>query len=103
MSVGEKTFTVFVPSLGASIKVFLQEHEDCFNTNAYTDDHGKRHIVIHPKTNVVPGMQTEGGTDEPPSWKSLDIGVFTKLEVSCTCKDRPPIDVRVKVVGPWKE
>lgn len=102
LSVGEKTFTVFVPSLGASIKVFLQEHEDCFNTNAYTDDNGKRHIVIQPKTNVVPGMQLEDGTHEH-SWKALDIKVFTKLEVSCTCKPRPPIDVRVKVVGPWKE
>jgi len=27
----------------------------------------------------------------------------TKLDVACTCKARPPIDVRVKVVGPWKE
>lgn len=102
LSVGEKTFTVFVPSLGTSIKVFLQEHEDCFNTNAYTDDNGKRHIVIQPKSNVVPGMQLEDATGEP-SWKSLDIKVFTKLEVTCTCKPRPPIDVRVKVVGPWKE
>jgi DIS3-like exonuclease 2 len=101
LSVGEKTFTVFVPKLGASIKVFLQEHEDCFNTNAYTDDDGKRHIVINPKTDLIPGMQPGDGTE--PTWKSLDIRVFTKLEVSCTCKARPPIDVRVKVVGPWKE
>jgi len=102
LSVGEKTFTVFVPKLGASIKVFLQEHEDCFETNAYTDDGGKRHIVISPKTDAVPGMQ-QSDDDTGPSWKSLNIGVFTKLEVACTCKARPPIDVRVKVVGPWKE
>ena len=102
MSVGEKTFTVFVPKLGASIKVFLQEHEDCFETNAYTDDGGKRHIVISPKTDAVPGIQ-QSDDDTGPSWKSLSIGVFTKLDVACTCKARPPIDVRVKVVGPWKE
>ena len=102
LSVGEKTFTVFVPKLGASIKVFLQEHDDCFNYNSFTDDGGKRHIVISPKTDAVPGMQqSESDTDH--SWKSLDIGVFTKLEVACTCKARPPIDVRVKVVGPWEK
>jgi DIS3-like exonuclease 2 len=105
LSVGEKTFTVFVPKLGASIKVFLQEHEDCFDTNAYTDDDGKRHIIINPKTDAIPGMQSDMKSDNGswPALKSLDIRVFTKLEVSCTCKDRPPIDVRVKVVGPWKE
>lgn len=101
LSVGEKTFTVFVPSLGASFKVFLQEHEDCFNTNSYSDDNGKRHIVINPKAVLIPGMQSEDFTE--PFWKSLDIKVFTKLEVSCTCKTRPPIDVSVKVVGPWKD
>lgn len=102
LSVGEKTFTVFVPKLGASIKVFLQEHEDCFNANAFTDDGGKRHIVISPKQDSIPGMSQSDG-DKDPLWKSLDIGIFTKLEVTCTCKARPPIDVRVKVVGPWKE
>jgi len=102
LSVGEKTFTVFVPKLGASIKVFLQEHEDCFNTNAFTDESGKRHIVISPKLDSIPGMP-QSDDDTGPSWKSLDIGIFTKLEVACTCKARPPIDVRVKVVGPWKE
>ena len=61
-----------------------------------------RHIVISPKTDLVPGMQPSED-DKGHSWKSLDIGVFTKLEVACTCKARPPIDVRVKVVGPWKE
>ena len=101
LGVGEKTFTVFVPKLGASIKVFLQEHDDCFNSNAYTDDYGKRHIVVSPKSDIVPGMQCD--ESEMPLWKSLDIKVFTKLEVSCTCKARPPIDVRVKVVGPWNE
>jgi len=102
LSVGEKTFTVFVPKLGASIKVFLQEHEDCFNANAFTDDGGKRHIVISPKQDLIPGM-SQSDDDKGPSWKSLDIGIFTKLEVACTCKARPPIDVRVKVVGPWIE
>lgn len=93
---------MFVPSLGLSTRVFLQEHEDEFIMNAFEDSNGKRKIIIQPKTNVVPGMEV---TEEESarSWKSLDIRVFTKLEVSCTCKMQPPIDVRVKVVGPWSE
>lgn len=104
LGVGEKTFTVFVPSLGLSTRVFLQEHEDEFDMNAFEDDDGRRRIVIHPKTNDVPGMQQPGNgeSNTGDSWKSLDVRVFTKLEVACTCKMQPPIDVRVKVVGPWK-
>jgi len=106
LGVGEKTFTVFVPSLGMSTRVFLQEHEDEFNINAFEDEEhgGKRRIVISPKTDVVPGMEEEkSGSDRIPSWKSLNICVFTKLEVTCACKMQPPIDVRVKMVGPWTE
>ncbi|KAL7469506.1 hypothetical protein ACHAXS_009760 [Conticribra weissflogii] len=109
LSVGEKTFTVFVPSLGMSTRVFLEEHEDVFDMNAFEDSNGKRKIVIRPKTNVVPWMQCGDGDDGDESlassspWKCLEIGVFTKLEVSCFCKAQPPIDVKVKVVGPWKE
>ncbi|EED93236.1 ribonuclease, partial [Thalassiosira pseudonana CCMP1335] len=33
LGIGEKTFTVFVPSLGMSTRVFLQEHEDVFDMN----------------------------------------------------------------------
>ena len=102
LSVGEKTFTVFVPSLGLSTRVFLDEHKDEFTSNAFEDSNGRRKIVIQPKTNSVPGMEMEAtGEEDACSWKSLDISVFTKLEVSCTCKMQPPIDVRVKVVAPW--
>lgn len=102
LGVGVKSCTVFVPSLGMSTKVFLQEHEDEFVINAFEDENhgGKRRIVVSPKTDVVPGMHADtnrGG----PTWKSLDICVFAKLEVACTCRMQPPIDVRVKVIGPW--
>ncbi|KAL7550644.1 hypothetical protein ACHAWF_016364 [Thalassiosira exigua] len=103
LGVGEKTFTVFVPSLGMSTRVFLQEHEDEFNINAYVDAGGKRRIVISPKSNPMPGMEPVAGEATGTSWKSLDIRVFTKLDVACTCKMQPPIDVRVKVVGPWSK
>lgn len=105
LGVGEKTFTIFVPSLGMSTRVFLQEHEDEFNINAFEEEStGKRRIVINPKTDTIPGMQPTADDDSSaPEWKSLDIRVFTKLRVACTCKMQPPIDVRVKVVGPWTE
>jgi exoribonuclease R len=111
LSVGEKTFTVFVPSLGISTRVFLQEHEDEFTINAYKDSNDKRRIVIQPKTDVIPGMDPtavaavdeKGSSSIERGWKSLDIRVFTKLEVACSCKNQAPIDVRVKVVGPWAD
>ena len=103
LSVGEKTFTVFVPSLGLSTRVFLDEHKDEFTSNAFEDSKGKRKIIIQPKTNLVPGMEMEAtGEEDTCSWKSLDISVFTKLEVSCTCKMQPHLDIRVKVVAPWR-
>jgi len=104
LGVGEKTFTVFVPSLGLSTRVFLQEHENEFDMNSFEDDNGKRKIVIRPKTNIVPGMSHPNDRDGSGEamWKSLTVHVFAKLEVACTCKMQPPIDVRVKVVGPWK-
>ena len=101
LGVGEKTFTIFIPSLGMSTRVFLQEHEDIFNINAFVDSNGKRRIVVRPKTNVVPGMQLDDASVTSHSWATLEISVFAKLEVACTCKEQPPIDVRVMVVGPW--
>ncbi|KAL3773408.1 hypothetical protein ACHAW5_008175 [Stephanodiscus triporus] len=101
LGVGEKTFTVFVPSLGMSTRVFLQEHDDEFDSNAFVDSCGKRRIVIQPKTDVGADPSATDDRSRSRSWKSLEIGVFTKLEVACTCKMQSPIDVRVKVVGPW--
>ena len=100
LGIGEKTFTVFVPSLGLSTRVFLEEHVDIFDMNTVEDESGRRQLVIRPKSRVIPGMQrTEG--DDGPSWKALNITIFTKLTVSCVCKDRTPIDVKVMIVGPW--
>jgi DIS3-like exonuclease 2 len=114
LSVGEKTFTIFIPSLGLSTRVFLQEHDDEFTYNSYEEcPGGKRRIIMQPKTNIVVGGGGGGGgdncvvtKDESRSnnmWKSLDINIFAKLEVACTCKEQSPVDVRVKVVGPWMD
>ena len=101
LRVGEKMFTVFVPLLWMSTRVFLQEHEDKFDSNAFEDSSGKRRIAIQPKSSAVTNPSVSGNRSLSRSWKSLEIGVFTKLAVACTCKLQPPIDVRVKVFGPW--
>ena len=48
-------------------------------------------------------MVTKGESRSNNMWKSLDINIFAKLEVACTCKEQSPVDVRVKVVGPWMD
>ena len=101
LGVGEKTFTIFIPSLGLSTRVFLQEHDDEFTYNAYEESPGgKRRIIMQPKTNTVVGGGDDDGVVTTETWKSLEINVFTKLTVACTCKQQSPVDVRVKVVGP---
>ncbi|KAL3786259.1 hypothetical protein HJC23_005337 [Cyclotella cryptica] len=104
LGIGEKTFTVFVPSLGLSTRVFLDEHADIFDMNTFDDGGGRRKLVIRPKSNVVPGMEPkDGAKSQVHSWTCLNVGVFTKLNVGCFCKDKTPIDVKVMVVGPWVE
>ena len=103
MGIGEKTFTVFVPSLGFSTRVFLDEHVDSFDMNVTEDDGGRRKLMVRPKMNIIPGMQPSKEDEGQHSWKSMEISVFTKLAVACLCKERTPIDVKVMVVGPWVE
>jgi DIS3-like exonuclease 2 len=89
LSVGEKTFSVFVPELGCSVKLFLDEHKDMLTFESYSAKNGERRIRLQRKGS--------GG------WSSIDIKVFTKLSVTCLCKEKPPIDVRLKLEGPWTE
>ncbi|KAL7522669.1 hypothetical protein ACHAWX_007355 [Stephanocyclus meneghinianus] len=104
LGIGEKTFTIFVPSLGLSTRVFLEEHRDIFDMNTFEDCGGKRKLIIRPKSNLVPGMEAKDGENRRVhSWTSLNVSVFTKLNVACFCKEKTPIDVKVMVVGPWVE
>jgi DIS3-like exonuclease 2 len=94
LSVGEKTFTVFVPSLGASIMLFLDEHKEQLTFEPYTKGEDERRIRLVRK---AAASAANGNT----GWSSIDVKVFTKLSVSCHCKEKPPIDVKVKLEGPW--
>jgi len=83
VGVGEKTFTVFVPDLGLNESVFLDEHKHLKSEVKEK----KRWIILRKKK-------------EDDSWKELNIKLFTRLRVSCECRQRTPIDVKIKVVGP---
>ena len=95
LSVGEKTFSVFVPSLGASVMLFLDEHKEMLSFEPYRGRNDERRIRLVRKSS--------GGTSASTSlsWTTIDVKVFAKVSVSCFCKDKPPIDVRLKLEGPW--
>jgi len=83
-SIGIKTFTVFVPSLGLNTKIFLDDHADTYNVTV-----NEENIILYPKDDV-------GGS-------RLDINIFSKIAVSCSCKESAPIDVSLRIVGAWVE
>jgi DIS3-like exonuclease 2 len=89
VSIGEKAFTVFVPKLGITTMVFLDEHKDRYNASIQKNDKGQR------KMTLLPIKENTG--------KRVDIKLFTKIAVSCICKEKPPIDVSLRVVGNWIE
>jgi len=90
LSVGQKTFTVFVPSLGLSTIVFLDEHKDRYTfkslSSSGTGDRSNR-IIMEPKKK---------------SENKVTIDVFAKVSVKCICKETPPIDVKLMIEGPWR-
>mmetsp|Transcript_28620 Transcript_28620/g.52282 ORF Transcript_28620/g.52282 Transcript_28620/m.52282 type:complete len:1077 (-) Transcript_28620:756-3986(-) len=87
LSVGEKTFTVYVPELGVSTIVFLDEHKETFDSQSFCDN-DKRRILMTPK---------KSGNATP-----VEIRVFSKLAVSCYCKEAPPINVSIMVERMWR-
>ena len=87
VSIGEKAFTVFVPKLGVTTMVYLDEHKDRFNTNVQKNDNGQRRMIMIPINKDI--------------GQRVDIKLFTKIAVSCNCKVKPPIDVSLRVVGNW--
>jgi DIS3-like exonuclease 2 len=89
ISIGEKAFTVYVPSIGVSGMVYLDEHAESFETKVIKyENTGQRSMTLTPRSS--------GCTP-------ININIFTKLAISCHCKDDPPLDVKLKIVGPWEE
>ncbi|CAB9512608.1 DIS3-like exonuclease 2 [Seminavis robusta] len=87
LSLGNKAFTVFVPSLGVNAMVFLEEHKDWLEYENQGDDHDHR-IVL---TRKAPTREL---------WNRMYVKMFTKVLVSCLYKDKPRVDVKLQLEGP---
>jgi len=93
LSVGQKAFTVFVPSLGVSTMLFLEEHQDWIKFEA-TDENNIMGRRI--KLERIARHNNE-------RWKELLIRNFLKIRVTCLCQEKPPISVKLELEGPWSE
>ena len=94
VSIGEKAFTVFVPKLGVTTLVYLDEHKDQYEANVQKNDKGQRRMTLIP-------VDRRGGDDRRCRRERMDINLFKKIAVSCLCKETPPIDVSLRIAGHW--
>ena len=92
LSVGDTTFTIYVPSIGVSAKLFLDEHKDMVTFEPYVIKTGK---VGGEKRLRLTCIGKHG------KWSQIDIKMFCKLSVNVLCKEKPPIDVKLMLEGPW--
>jgi len=86
-SMGKETFTVLVPSIGVTQKVNIPR------------DHPRvkfTHIEAEKRTRLVP---LEGHVCD---WTEMDVVMFGKIIVSCHCTEAGPIDVLLRIVGPYR-
>jgi len=90
LSVGQKTFTVFVPELGISSLLYLDEHKDWIKFEPYEHLGKERRIKLE---------RVAKHHDE--SWNQLVIKNFARVRVTCKCQDKPPINVKLAFEGPW--
>ncbi|GKY90395.1 hypothetical protein MPSEU_000013500 [Mayamaea pseudoterrestris] len=91
LSVGTTTFEVYLPSLGTRAKLFLLDHRDMLTYASSEDEDGTKRILLQRKADVA---------GEP--WETIEIAVFVKLSVTILCRDRPPVDIKLRLEGPWK-
>jgi DIS3-like exonuclease 2 len=90
LSVGMKAFTVFVPQLGLSALVYLEEHKDWIKGEPYTHLDSERRIKLE-----------RTATHHSERWEELVIKTFTRVRVTCKCQDKSPISVKLELEGPW--
>lgn len=90
LSVGQKTFTVFLPNLGISAMVFLDEHKDWIQFEDNTVAGHDRRIKLQRT------CKHKGET-----WKELVVKTFCKIRVTCNCQEKPPVSVKLVLEGPW--
>ena len=91
-SIGMKAFTVFLPHLGISEIVYLQEHSDWIEAEAYDVPKIGRRINLK-RTQKHKGER----------WKEIVVKNFLRLRVTCGCSKQPPLNVKLELEGPWEE
>jgi DIS3-like exonuclease 2 len=92
LSVGKSAFTVFVPSLGVNALLYLQDHKDLLTYASDEDRDGTKRILLQQKPDT-----------SSIHWGVLEIVLLTKLQVTITCRDQPPVDVKLRLEGPWRD
>jgi DIS3-like exonuclease 2 len=90
VSVGEKAFTVFLPGLGVSSLVYLDEHKSWIEFESYEAPNVGKRIKLRR-------IQKHHGE----TWKDIVVKNFERVRVTCKCNDRPPINVKIELEGPW--
>mmetsp|Transcript_5408 Transcript_5408/g.10304 ORF Transcript_5408/g.10304 Transcript_5408/m.10304 type:complete len:903 (+) Transcript_5408:57-2765(+) len=93
VGVGEKSFTVLVPEVGAEGRVYLDDQREKFNHKLVEDGKGGKTIKVGPTEK----HRVEAGLD----WQNLDVKLFQKVRVAVTCKEEMPVDIKVWLVGPY--
>jgi len=97
VSIGEKAFTVYVPKIGASGLVYLENHQEEFDTRIIEVSEGKREMIMVPKTKRVVGDgDAQGGVENIP------IKIFSRVDIAVLCKESAPIDISLRLVGNWR-
>ena len=108
LSVGVSSFTVYVPSLGASVLLYLEEHTDELEYADATNVDEGTHTGITAMSSSSSSPEEEArkirltSTRRENGWNVLEIAVFVKIMVTVYCRDKPPIDVKLRLEGPWK-
>ncbi|GAX13658.1 hypothetical protein FisN_14Lh328 [Fistulifera solaris] len=97
LSVGQSTFSVFVPALGVNVKLFLQEHKEMVTYASIEARDGSKRVLLRRR--FQDGRPCEGTIE----WDSMEIEVLTKLQITVVCKETPPVDVKVRLEGPWRD
>ena len=95
LSVGASAFTVFCPSVRVSGLLYLDEHKDVLSYR--TPDDRELAESVGPGPGII--LDSKKQTDT--SWKSIHIQIFAKIKVTIYCRDKPPIDVKLRLEGPW--
>jgi len=115
LSVGVSSFTVFVPTLGVSTLLYLEEHKDILTytssvlaaeaaaaANDIDDEDALGQSIMMEQQGQEEARTitlTNIGTDS--DWTTLEIDIFVKISVMVYCRDKPPIDVKLRLEGPW--